>query len=96
MKTLKLILVFFITVFILTSQSFSQVNEIEKTFIKAGLIDVHTLDTSIKVDLVNSDPDKNYFRENFYNNLNKAYLREEVAKKLEFAQTHIKSEFPEY
>ena len=49
--------------------------------LKAGLIDVHAIDKSIKVDLVNSDPNKNYFQENFYSGLNKAYLREEVAKK---------------
>lgn len=71
-------------------------NEIEKKFIGAGLIDIHTIDESIKVDLVNSDPDKNYFRENFYGGLSKAYLRREVAQKLSIAQKHLKSEFPEY
>jgi len=30
------------------------------TFIDAGLVDIHSIDGSIKVDLVNSDPDKNY------------------------------------
>ncbi len=53
--------------------------------LKAGLIDVHAIDKSIKVDLVNSDPNKNYFQENFYRGLNKAYLREEVAKKISTA-----------
>lgn len=71
-------------------------NEIEKKFIGAGLIDIHTIDESIKVDLVNSDPDKNYFRENFYGGLNKAYLRREVVQKLSLAQKHLKSVFPEY
>lgn len=73
-----------------------QANEIEKKFIEAGLIDVHSVDNSIRVDLVNSDPDKNYFRENFYKGLTKAYLRREVAKKLAAAQIHLKSRFPEY
>jgi D-alanyl-D-alanine dipeptidase len=71
-------------------------NEIEKKFIRAGLVDIHTIDESIKVDLVNSDPDKNYFRENLYDGLNKAYLRREVAQKLSLAQKYLKSEFPEY
>ncbi len=71
-------------------------NEIEKKFIEAGLVDIHTVDESIKVDLVNSDPDKNYFRENFYDGLNKAYLRREVAKKLSKAQKHLKALFPSY
>jgi hypothetical protein len=32
--------------------------------------------------LVNSDPEKNYFRVNYYNGLSKAYLRKEIAIKL--------------
>jgi D-alanyl-D-alanine dipeptidase len=71
-------------------------NEIEKKFVAAGLIDVHAIDDSLKVNLVNSDPDKNYFRTNFYNGLNKAFLRRLVAKKLSLAQKHLKSQFPEY
>ena len=71
-------------------------NETEKKFIEAGLVDIHTIDESIRVDLVNSDSDKNYFRENFYDGLNKAYLRREVAQKLSIAQKELKSEFPEY
>jgi len=71
-------------------------NEIEKKFIEAGLVDVHHIDKSIKVDLVNSDPGKNFFRENFYNGLNKAYLRREVAQKLSTAQKYLKSEFSDY
>ena len=96
MKILKpyyiLISVFF--VFITSSNCHS--NEIENKFIKTGLIDVHIIDKSIKVDLVNSDTDKNFFRENFYNGLDKAYLREEVAKKLSLAQKYLKSENPGY
>ncbi len=71
-------------------------NEIEKKFVAAGLINIHAIDKSIKVDLVNSDPDKNYFRENYYNGLNKAYLRREVANKLSLAQKYLKSQIPEY
>ncbi len=63
--------------------------------IKAGLVDVNTIDTTIKIDLVNSDPDKNYFRENYYYGLNKGYLRKEVAVKLSNAQKLLKSINPE-
>lgn len=66
-------------------------DEIEEKFIKAGLIDIQTLDLSIQVDLVNSDPDKNYFREDFYKGLHKAYLQKEVAIKLTEAQKILKS-----
>ncbi len=84
----------FVLLFIV--DSICHANEIEKKFIEAGLIDIHMIDESIKVDLVNSDPDKNFFRENFYNGLNKAYLRREVAQKLSTAQKYLKSEFSDY
>jgi D-alanyl-D-alanine dipeptidase len=71
-------------------------NETEIKFIEAGLVNVKEVDDTIQVDLVNSDPDKNFFRENYYNGLNKAYLRKEVAIKLSLAQKYLKSEFPEY
>ncbi len=71
-------------------------NDIERKFIKAGLIDVNHLDNSIKVDLVNSDSDKNFFEEDFYNGLNKAYLREQVAVKLSKAQQLLKKVKPAY
>jgi D-alanyl-D-alanine dipeptidase len=71
-------------------------NEIEKKFIKAGLIDVNTIDRSILVDLVNSDRDKNIFEENFYAGLNKAYLRKEIIVKLSKAQSALKMEHSGY
>jgi zinc D-Ala-D-Ala dipeptidase len=71
-------------------------NEIEKKFIKAGLIDVNTIDKSIRVDLVNSDEEKNFFEVNFYDGLNKAYLRKDIAVKLSKAQSALKSEYSEY
>lgn len=96
MKILNLYFIIVIALFVFISNSNCQANEIEKRFLKAGLIDVHGIDRSIKVDIVNSDPNKNYFRENFYYGLNKAYLREEVAMKLSLAQKYLKSQFPEY
>lgn len=71
-------------------------NEIENRFIKAGLIDIATIDPSIKVDLVNSDPKKNFFREDFYAGLQKAYLQKEVAIKLSEAQKILQSNIPNY
>lgn len=96
MKTLKRCFIIIIVLFSFFSYAYCDANEVEKKFIKAGLVDVHVIDKSIKVDLVNSDIDKNFFRENFYNGLNKAYLRKEVAQKLSLAQKHLKSKFPEY
>ena len=71
-------------------------NEVEAKFIKAGLIDINAIDQSIQVDLVNSDQDKNFFEENFYNGLNRAYLRKEIAAKLSKAQSILKNEHPAY
>lgn len=73
-----------------------QANDVEKTFLKAGLIDVNHIDGSIRVDLVNSDSEKNFFEEDFYKGLNKAYLRKEVAVKLSKAQLILKKEKPNY
>ncbi len=96
MKKLNLNLILISTFIVLSAGAICQANEIENKFIAAGLVDVNAVDKSIKVDLVNSDPDKNYFRENFYDGLNKAYLRKEVAIKLSKAQSLLKSKFPEY
>ena len=71
-------------------------NDVEQTFLGAGLVNVQSIDNSINVDLVNSNSRKNYFRENFYSGLTKAYLRKEVAIKLSKAQRILKSKYPEY
>jgi zinc D-Ala-D-Ala dipeptidase len=89
-KVPGIVLILFVSVIC----TFCNANEIEQRFIKAGFIDIHTVDSSIKVELVNADPDKNFFRENFYNGLNNAYLQKEVAQKLSFAQKLLKSKHP--
>ncbi len=96
MKTIKLYKISLVVPLIFASCTYCHANEIEERFIKAGLINIHTVDKSIKVNLVNSDPEKNFFRENFYNGLSKAYLQKEVAQKLSSAQKLLKSDFPEY
>lgn len=89
---INLIVVIFIAIGVCSN---ANANDIEKKFIEAGLVDVNTIDNTIQVDLVNSDPKKNYFRENFYNGLNKCYLRNEVAIKLVKAQKILKANHPE-
>ena len=73
-----------------------QANEIEKKFIAAGLVDISSVDSTIRVDLVNSDLKKNFFRENYYDGLQKAYLRKEVAIKLSKAQEYLQKKHPAY
>jgi len=66
-------------------------NEIESKFINAGFVNISTIDPTIQVDLVNSNPKKNFFRANYYDGLQKAYLQKEVALKLADAQKILKS-----
>lgn len=96
MRIRELSITALIVLILTVSSENGQTNEIENKFIKAGLIDIHTIDSSIQVDLINSDPKKNYFRENYYNGLGKAYLRKEIAIKLSKAQKILKTRQPGY
>ena len=69
---------------------------VEEKFVTAGLVTISAVDRTIRVDLVNSDPEKNFFRENFYDGLKYAYLREPVAVKLSKAQEILKQKQPNY
>jgi len=86
--------IIYFTLFILSINYSIFANDVEKKFISAGLINIKTIDKTIKVDLVNSDKNKNYFHEDFYNGLNKAYLQKEVAIKLSKAQKILKKKYP--
>ncbi|MCP4130180.1 MAG: M15 family metallopeptidase [bacterium] len=71
-------------------------NPVERKFKKAGLIDIHTIDPTIKVKLVNSNKWDNYFSENYYEGLQKAYLQRTVAIKLSKAQKILKKRYPNF
>ena len=79
----------------LTSVALSA-SAVEEKLVKAGLVNISDVDRTIGVDLVNSDPEKNFFHEDFYAGLNVAYLRESVALKLSRAQQILKQEQPNY
>jgi len=96
MNILKLSIPFLILVNLTLSVTLARANAVEDKFKNAGLIDIHPVDSSIQVDLVNSDPENNFFRENYYHGLNKAYLRKEVAVKLSRAQKVLKSKHPDF
>ncbi|MDF2436521.1 MAG: peptidase vanX D-ala-D-ala dipeptidase [Bacteroidota bacterium] len=70
-------------------------SEIELYFIKSGLVDIETVDSSIKVDLKYSGCD-NFLFLDMYGDLEKCYLRPDVARKLKDAQTILHSKFPYY
>jgi zinc D-Ala-D-Ala dipeptidase len=67
---------------------------LETRFLAAGLVDVATWAPSIRVDLVNADASKNFFGQDFYQGLTRAYLQEEVAKKLAQAQEILRRSHP--
>jgi zinc D-Ala-D-Ala dipeptidase len=96
MKNLNYINSIIVLVYVLLFGSAVYANDVESKFINAGLIDVNIINKTIQIDLVNSDPKKNYFRENFYSGLETAYLRKEVAIKLSNAQRILKAKHSNY
>lgn len=67
---------------------------VEEAFLEAGLTDVHTLDTTIRVDLKYGSTG-NFMGIDFYQGLNKCYLQPEVALMLVKAQKFLKQHDPE-
>lgn len=70
-------------------------SELEKNLIEQGLMDIKTIDSTIRVDLKYSSSD-NFLGVDVYGNFNKAYLQKDVAFKLAKAQKHLKQKFPYY
>ncbi len=70
-------------------------SDIEKQCIRFGLVDVHKLDTNIAVDLKYSTKD-NLMGYDVYGDFSKAYLQEDVAKKLVCAQKYLAELKPGY
>jgi D-alanyl-D-alanine dipeptidase len=95
MNTLRNKIIFILSLSSVINVS-ANANEIEDKFVAAGLVNISMVDPTIQVDLVNSDPKKNFFNEDYYNGLTKAYLRKEVALKLTKAQYYLKQKHPTY
>jgi len=70
-------------------------SDIEKQCISFGLVDVHKLDTAIEVEMKYSTKD-NLIGYDVYGDFNKAYLQNDVAKKLANAQKYLAELKPEY
>lgn len=69
--------------------------DFEKILVYAKLVDVRTMDSSIKVDLKYSSVN-NFIGIDIYGDLNKAYLQKDAAEKLVYVQKMLKDTFPEY
>ncbi len=70
-------------------------SDIEKIFIRAGLVDIQKLDSNIKVNLRYASTN-NFLGINMYGDFHRAYLQKEVAEKLVNAQRFLKDTFPDY
>ncbi|MFI5148683.1 MAG: M15 family metallopeptidase [Bacteroidia bacterium] len=68
---------------------------IEEGVIRAGLVDVRTLDPTIYVDLKYAGS-HNFLGKNMYGTFNKAYLQPEVAQRVVKAQHFLKQKFSYY
>jgi len=69
--------------------------EIEKVFIRYGLVNVKDIDESVKVDLRYS-ASGNFMGKSLYGNLKNAYLQRDVAEMLVIAQKNLRAIFPHY
>ncbi len=70
-------------------------SKMEAKLIEAGLIDIQKMDSTIDVDLKYAGTD-NFLKTNMYGNFQKCYLQKDVADKIVFAQTLLKTKFPYY
>jgi len=69
--------------------------EMEKSLIDQGLVDLEDEIPGIRVELKYSTTD-NFFGQDVYGDLTKAFLQPEVAERLEKAQEMLQAEYPEY
>ena len=70
-------------------------SSLEKYFVSKNLVDLNTIDSSIRVTLLYSTT-HNFLQKQIYFGLKKCYLPMEVALKLKKAQEYLKFDFPLY
>lgn len=76
-----------------TPSDLSDLTDLEKTLIAQGLVNIEDLIPSLKVELKYSTTD-NFFGEDVYGDLTKAYLQPEVADRLKKATEMLQNEYP--
>jgi D-alanyl-D-alanine dipeptidase len=85
----------FIPLYLLLFVNLNWACELEEQIIKAGLIDIKTVDSTFKIEILNAT-ENNILGINSYGCLSKCYLRPEVADKLFKAQQYLRSLKPGY
>ena len=78
-----------------TNQPIYKSTFLEQKLIAFGLVNIQTLDTSIKVKLKYSTED-NFLHKNLYGELKNCYLQKDIADKVVNAQKILKEKFPFY
>ncbi len=76
-------------------QSKKTIPNLEEILIKESLIDIQSVDASIEVNLVFAS-ENNFAGFNFYGDLSKCYLQNEIAVKLKKAHALLKQRHPDY
>lgn len=68
---------------------------LEQSLVEMGLVDIQTIDPSIKIDVKYSTQD-NFMKADAYGDLNKIFLQKEVAEMLSKAHVALKKSYPNY
>ena len=94
-KKITLVFALFLLVFIITSQKnkSTDTKKIRKGFEK--LVDIQTLDSSIRVDLKYATND-NFMKKRLYFDIDKAYLQKVIAQRFVKCNTYLKKLHPNY
>ncbi|RMG67984.1 MAG: peptidase M15D vanX D-ala-D-ala dipeptidase [Bacteroidetes bacterium] len=69
-------------------------SDLERQLIAQGLVDIHQLDTSIRLDMRYSTPN-NFLKEDVYGDFDRCYLQPAVAERLAQAQAYLEAEHPD-
>lgn len=85
---------FFLNMILYFQDATAQLSKIEQSMIKNGLVDIHSVDTSIHVSLMYSRPD-NFCKKVLYKYLTHAYLHPKAAAALKKAQKYLREKYPE-
>lgn len=70
-------------------------NPVEKSFIDAGLVDIHELDSTFVIDLKYATTD-NFIGKDVYHGLKKCYLHKVAAEMLVKSHIYLKTKYPDY
>lgn len=92
---MKKYIIIFVLLVLLISCTKKKLPEMERYFIKNGLVDINSLNKDIKVEL-RYGLTANFLHANVYGDIKKAYLREIAAKKLAKAEILLKKVYKNY